>query len=114
MHKVNIEDLEAGKVTARSVEDRNGYRILAKGTVLTERQISLLVDWKVLDVWVEDEVAEPEELEAAESAEEEALDEARRRLASLFEGRETNTWMETLHKEAETRLTVPRFWEKQG
>ncbi|MCD6404293.1 MAG: hypothetical protein J7M19_00535 [Planctomycetes bacterium] len=113
MHKVKIEDLETGKVTARSVEDHNGYRILAKGTVLTERQIALLVDWKVLDVWVEDEVAEPDELEAAESAEEEALDKARERLAALFEGRETNAWMEALHEEAEKRLAVGRFWQEQ-
>lgn len=113
MRKVDVEDLEAGMLLATDVDDHNGYRILAKGTVLTRKQIALLTTWHVLEAMVEDEVARQEELGAALSAEDEAIEAARKRLSSRFEGRLENIWMKALHEGAEKRLAVPRFWKTQ-
>jgi len=113
MRKLGLDELEAGMVLAVDVEVHDGFRVLARGTVLTEKQLDLLSTWNVLEVAVEDEKADKGAHEAAVKAEDEALAAARRRLAKLFEGQITNEWMEALHGEAEKRLAVPRYWQTQ-
>jgi len=113
MIQVTIGELEAGMVLAADVEDNRGYRILAKDTVLTEKLLALLSSWRVEHVLVEESKATPEGLDAALSAEEEALREAKSRLAKKFEGAEINEWIETLHLEAQKRLSLPRYWKTQ-
>ncbi len=113
MRKLRVEGLEAGMVLAGDVEDHEGYRILARGTVLTAKQLELLSMWRVVEVMVEDEKADQQTQQAAMEAEDELLDAARRRLRALFEGRVVNEWMEALLREAERRLSVPRYWKTQ-
>jgi len=113
MRKLGLDELEAGMVLAADVEVHDGFRVLARGTVLTERQLDLLSTWNVLEVAVEDEKADKGAHEAAVKAEDEELAAARRRLAELFEGQITNEWMEALYREAEKRLAVPRYWKTQ-
>ncbi|MHC4713476.1 MAG: hypothetical protein ACYTAN_09445 [Planctomycetota bacterium] len=111
MHKVKVGELEAGMVLATDVDDRNGYRILARGTVLTDSQIELLTGWRVFEVAVEEEMAGREEVEQAKSDEQHAIEAAKRRLKEQFEGSLVNPWMESLYREAEARLEVPRYWK---
>lgn len=113
MGKLRVDELEPGMVLAVDVDDHNGYRILAKGTALTQKQLELLSTWQVFEVAVEEKKAEEEVQEAAEQAEDDALEAAKRRLEKLFEGRLVNEWMEALHREAEKRLAVPRYWKTQ-
>ena len=113
MRKIEVDEVQAGMILAADVEDSNGYRILSRGTVLTDKQIALLATWRVGEVVVEDAPAEEETLEAALSADEEALKAARERLAQRFEGSLTNPWMKALYEAAEARLAVPRYWKTQ-
>ncbi len=110
MHKVNVKELTAGMVLAADVEDANGYRILGRGTVLTDGLIARMAEWKVREAAVEEEMAAEEEVEQAKSEEQTALEKARRRLKEKFEGSLVNPWMQALHREAEARLAVPRYW----
>ena len=113
MRKVRVDQLEAGMVLAADVEDLNGKKMLSEGTVITEKQLTLLTSRHVFEVLVEDAKASKEDVEAveaADSAEDAALEAAKERLAASFEGCKPNEWMERLHKEAEKRLSVPRFW----
>lgn len=113
MGKLKVDELDPGMVLAADVDDHNGYRILAKGTVLTQKQLELLLTWEVFEVVVEEKKAEEPVQEAAKQAEDEALEAARRRLEKLFEGRLVNEWMEALYREAQKRLPVPRYWKTQ-
>ena len=113
MHKVKVSELAAGMVLAVDVDDANGYRILARGTVLTESQIARMAEWKVREVAIEEEVAGEEEVEQAESDEQVDLEKARQRLRDKFAGSLVNPWMQSLYSEAEARLGVPRYWKKR-
>ncbi len=116
MRSVKIKELKSGLILARDVEDAAGNRLLTVGTTLSKGHMALLEGWRIAEVWVEDAVtavaeapAEPE-TPATKDAGEEALAEAKKRLAARFEGRERNAWMKALHEEAAKRLAAPRFW----
>jgi hypothetical protein len=111
MRKVKVRELVAGMVLASDVEDANGYRILARGTVLTDSLIGRMSEWRVQEVAVEEEMAAEEEVEQAKSDEQTALEKAARRLKEKFEGALVNPWMESLYREAEKRLGVARYWK---
>ena len=102
-----------GFVLARDVEDSDGYKLLKMGTVLSNSQISLLVGWKVAEVWVEDAKA-PLEVPAksvpgpAAAAAGPVFDAARESLKKRFEGRLVNPWIKALYAEAEKRIGAAR------
>lgn len=111
MRLIPLDEVEAGMVLARDVENSNGYRILGKDTVITESQIALLEGWGVLDVLIKDGPAPSEEESAPESQGSGGHLEARReKLKKSFEGVLVNEWMNALYAEAENRLDVKRFW----
>jgi hypothetical protein len=98
---------------ARDVENAEGYRILARGTALSETQIALLEGWGVIDVLIEDAkapVAAPQDA-PADPAAPAAASEAAVRLKARFEGRLANNWMKALYAEAEKRLGSSPFWK---
>lgn len=117
MRKVAIDDLEPGMILSRDVDTQNGSRILVKGALLSETAIALLAKRRVLDVWVEDKSAVPDEAPSEEDSVDEeeareALEAAIARLERRFEGRLVNPWMRALCEGAKERLAVPRFWRE--
>ncbi len=110
--QVPLGSVTAGMVLSRDVESADGYRILAKGTVLTDSQIGLLVRWRIDDVFV-DPPAPPVDRQAPEPEPvDPVLETARRRLEGSFAGSLVNDWMLTLYAEAAKRLVAPRPWRQ--
>ena len=116
MRSVKKGGFEPGLVLARDVEDAEGYKLLRKGTVLTDAHVSLLESWKVLEAWVEDQpAAQPQPEKPKQAVPQKApanaiLDAAKLRLRQRFEGSLVSPWMTALCEEAEKRLATPRFW----
>ena len=116
MRSAPLKDLKPGMVLARDVENSEGYRILARGTVLSDTKISLLEGWNVIDVLIED--AKPPAPAAQGEAVAAAADAARasraaERLKTMFDGRLANPWMKALCAEAGKRLDLSPFWRNR-
>jgi hypothetical protein len=116
MRNVKKGEFEPGLVLSRDVEDAEGYKLLRKGTVLTDAHVALLESWKVLEIWTEEQKAAKPAPEKAKEAEpprsggNAILEAAKLRLRARFEGSLVNPWMTALCNEAEKRLATPRFW----
>lgn len=54
MHRVRLDELEPGMVTAQPVHNLQGILLLGEGAVLTDRTIQVLKTWGVPSVYVRD------------------------------------------------------------
>ncbi len=66
MISLNIEDIEPGMILGAEVKDRTGRVLLSKGTVISEKHVSIFKMWGVIDAVIEN--ADKEKIDAKATA----------------------------------------------
>ncbi|MBW2646925.1 MAG: hypothetical protein JRE23_12280 [Deltaproteobacteria bacterium] len=95
---LNINDLKAGMVLARSVTNRHDATILSEGHVLTEKHINSFKTWGITGVDIKDIDGDQVIKQEMEALPNDVVESIGRELDELFPPFEANPVMEEIYK----------------
>lgn len=84
MISLNIQDIEPGMVLGAEVKDRTGRVLLGKGTVITEKHLSIFKMWGIVDATIENADKEKIEAKAVAAIDPSSFQQAQEEIDRLF------------------------------